>query len=118
MNLDHRGRSNDDCPLIIKLQQEIKDLKMRFHSLRGCAANTGNYFAGHANDHPYGPPSLTLADDDLPFGDETVKACAEEDGGKCYSCGGYFPASSCVANTLDEGERVPVCENCAEGRVG
>jgi len=116
MNLDYRGRSNDDCPLIIKLQQEIKDLKMRFHSLTD---NTSNHLPMHAsNNHPYGPPPLTPADDDLPFGDETVKACAEEDGVKCYSCGGYFPESSCVANTLDEGERVPVCETCAEGRVG
>ena len=61
---------------------------------------------------------LTLADDDLPFGDETVTTCDDETGVKCYSCGGYFPESSCIANTLDEGERVPVCESCAEGRVG
>ena len=89
---------------------------MRFHDL---TANTSNYLPMHAsNNHPYGPPPLTPADDDLPFGDETVKACAEEDGGKCYSCGGYFPQSSCVANTLDEGESVPVCETCAKGRGG
>tara|TARA_Y100000310_G_scaffold183309_1_gene183432 strand:+ start:430 stop:660 length:231 start_codon:yes stop_codon:yes gene_type:complete len=54
----------------------------------------------------------------MPFGDEPTQPCHEEDGVKCYSCGGYFPESSCVANTLDEGESVPVCEICAEGRVG
>jgi len=47
-----------------------------------------------------------------------AEACAEEEGVKCCSCGGYFPESSCVANTTDEGETVPVCETCAEGRVG
>ena len=26
-DVDHRGRRNDDCPLIIKLQEEIKRLK-------------------------------------------------------------------------------------------
>ena len=71
-----------------------------------------------ANNNPYGQPEPSLADDDLPYGDEPAKPCAEEDGVKCYSCGGYFPESSCIANTLDEGERVPVCESCAEGRVG
>ena len=71
-----------------------------------------------ANNNPYGQPEPSLADDDLPYGDEPTKPCAEEDGVKCYSCGGYFPESSCIANTLDEGERVPVCESCAEGRVG
>ena len=114
MNLDHRGRSNDDCPLIIKLQQEIKDLKMRFHSLTD---NTDRYLQG-SNNFPYGAPKPSLADDDLPYGDETVKACDDETGVKCYSCGGYFPESSCIANTLDEGQTVPVCEACAEGRVG
>ena len=27
MNLDHRGRSNDDCQLIIEMQKEIKQLR-------------------------------------------------------------------------------------------
>ena len=27
MNVDHRGRSNDDCQLIIEMQKEIKQLK-------------------------------------------------------------------------------------------
>ena len=83
----------------------------------GPQANTGNYLQG-SNNFPYGAPKPSLADDELPYGDEPAKQCAEEDGVKCYSCGGYFPESSCVANTLDEGERVPVCESCAEGRVG
>ena len=86
----------------------------RFHSLTD---NPDRYLQG-SNNHPYGPPKPSLANDDLPYGDEPAKACAEEDGVKCYSCGGYFPQSSCVANTLDEGESVPVCETCAEGRVG
>ena len=51
------------------------------------------------------------------FGDESVSPCGEEDGVKCYCCGKYYPESSCVANTLDEGKLVPVCEACAEGRV-
>ena len=59
-----------------------------------------------------------LSQNDLPFGDERAEACEEEYGVKCFSCGGYFPESSCVANTLDEGQTVPVCEACAEGRVG
>ena len=84
----------------------------------GPQANTSNYLFPHANNHPYGAPDPTLADDELPYGDEPAKRCPEEDGVKCYSCGGYFPESSCVANTLDEGESVPVCESCAEGRVG
>ena len=25
MNRDHRGRSNDDCPLIVKLQEDLKN---------------------------------------------------------------------------------------------
>ena len=52
-----------------------------------------------------------------PFGDEPASPCGGEDGGKCYCCGCYYPDSSCVANTLDEGGSVPVCETCAEGRV-
>ena len=87
---------------------------MRFHSLTD---NTSNHLPMHAsNNHPYGPPPLTPADDDLPFGDETVKACAEEDGVKCFSCKGWFPASSCVVNHGDYGEVIPVCETCADGR--
>ncbi len=82
----------------------------------GPQANTSNYLQG-SNNFPYGAPD-PMVGDDLPFGDETVKACDDETGVKCYSCGGYFPESSCVANTLDEGESVPVCETCAEGRVG
>ena len=53
-----------------------------------------------------------------PFGDEPASPCGEEDGVKCYCCGDYYPESSCVANTLDEGRSVPVCKTCAEGRVG
>ena len=90
-------------------------LKYRFHDLYD---NTSKYFRGHANNFPYGAPDPSLADDDLPFGDETVTVCDDETGVKCYSCGGYFPESSCVANTTDEGQTVPVCETCAEGRVG
>ena len=86
---------------------------MRFH---GLFDNTGNVLQG-SNNFPYGAPD-PMVGDDLPFGDEPAKACAEEDGVKCYSCGGYFPESSCVANTTDEGQTVPVCETCAEGRVG
>ena len=42
--------------------------------------NTSKYFKGHANNFPYGAPDPSLADDDLPFGDEpTVKACDDED---------------------------------------
>jgi len=33
-NVDHRGRSNDDCPLIIKLQEEIKRLKNEISHLK------------------------------------------------------------------------------------
>ena len=79
--------------------------------------NTSKYFKGYANNFPYGAPDPSLAEDELPYGDEPTKACVE-DGVKCYSCGGYFPESSCVANTLDEGQTVPVCETCTEGRVG
>ena len=94
----------------------MKKTMMRFPPL---TANTSKHLPMHAsNNHPYGPPPLTPADDDLPFGDENVKACDDETGVKCYSCGGYFPESRCVANTLDEGQTVPVCETCAEGRVG
>ena len=87
---------------------------MRFHSPTD---NTSNVLQG-SNNFPYGAPDPSLADDELPYGDDPAKACAEEDGVKCYSCGGYFPESSCVANTTDEGASVPVCETCAEGRVG
>ena len=87
----------------------------RWHSP---TANTSHVLPIHAaNNNPYGQPS-PMVGDDLPFGDEPAKRCPEEDGVKCYSCGGYFPESSCVANTLDEGQTVPVCETCAEGRVG
>jgi len=49
---------------------------MRFHPL---TANTSKYLPMHAsNNHPYGAPPLTPADDDLPFGDETVKATPGE----------------------------------------
>jgi len=40
-----------------------------------------------------------------------------EDTAKCYSCNGWFPMSSCVLNTEDDGSAVPVCERCASGRV-
>ena len=42
----------------------------------------------------------------------------DEDTAKCYSCRGWFPVSSCVLNTEDDGSAVPVCETCAQGRVG
>ena len=87
----------------------------RWHSL---TSNISQVLPIHAaNNNPYGQPD-PMEGDDLPFGDEPAKACAEEDGVKCYCCGGYFPESSCVANTTDEGQTVPVCETCAEGRVG
>ena len=80
--------------------------------------NTSHVLPIHAaNNNPYGQPD-PIEGDDLPFGDETIKACDDETGVKCYSCGGYFPESSCVANMLDEGILVAVCETCAEGRVG
>jgi hypothetical protein len=88
---------------------------MKFHSPTD---NTSKYLFPNANNFPYGAPDPSLADDELPYGDEPSKACAEEDGVKCYCCGGYFPESSCVANTLDENVIVAVCETCSEGRVG
>ena len=77
---------------------------MRFHSL---TANTEQVPSDARIQQPpiRCAPSLTPADDSLPFGDETVTACDDETGVKCYSCGGYFPESSCIANTLDEGDR-------------
>ena len=51
-------------------------LKYRFH---GPQANTSNYLFPHANDNPYGAPDSSLADDDLPFEFETVKAPKSDD---------------------------------------
>ena len=41
--------------------------------------NTSKYFKGHANNFPYGAPDSSLADDDLPFEFETVKATKLDD---------------------------------------
>ncbi len=41
-----------------------------------------------------------------------------EDVAKCFCCGGWFPLESCVVNHDEEHKAVPVCETCAEGRVG
>ena len=41
----------------------------------------------------------------------------DDDTAKCYSCNGWFPVSSCVLNTEDDGTAVPVCERCASGKV-
>ena len=43
-NLDHRGRSNDDCPLIIKLQQEIKSMRKTKDYIK----EHGRYFEAEA----------------------------------------------------------------------
>ena len=51
-------------------------LKYRFHDLYD---NTSKYFRGHANNFPYGAPDPSLADDDLPFEFETVKATKSDD---------------------------------------
>jgi hypothetical protein len=91
----------------------MKNMKpFLFHGLQ---ANTGNYLQG-SNNFPYGAPKPSLADDELPYGDEPAKRCPEEDGVKCFSCKGWFPASSCVVNHGDYGEVIPVCETCADGR--
>ena len=37
--------------------------------------NTSKYFKGYANNFPYGAPDPSLADDELPYGDEPTKAC-------------------------------------------
>ena len=50
-------------------------LKFRFHGLYD---NTSNVLQG-SNNFPYGAPKPSLADDDLPFGDETVKAPKSDD---------------------------------------
>ena len=49
---------------------------MRFHDPYD---NTSKYFNGHANNFPYGAPDPSLADDDLPFEFETVKATKSDD---------------------------------------
>ena len=51
--------------------------------------------------------------DDVP----TQAMCDDDDTAKCYSCNGWFPVSSCVLNTEDDGTAVPVCERCASGKV-
>jgi len=62
---------------LTKAEETIKKALMRFHPL---TANTSKYLPMHAsNNHPYGPPPLTPADDDLPFEFETVKAAKSDD---------------------------------------
>ena len=78
---------------------------MRFFSLTD---NTSNHLPMHAsNNHPYGAPPK-LEDNEMDYGDEDVA--------KCFSCKGWFPASSCVVNHGDYGEAIPVCETCADGK--
>jgi len=36
-----------------------------------------------ANNHPYGAPDPTLADDELPYDDEPAEACAEDGDEAC-----------------------------------
>ena len=60
-----------------------------------------------ANNFPYGAPPK-LEDNEMDYGDEDVT--------KCFSCKGWFPASSCVVNHGDYGEEIPVCETCADGK--
>jgi hypothetical protein len=63
---------------------------------------------------PYrGKQSSNITWDDVP----TQAMRDDEDTAKCYSCNGWFPVSSCVLNTEDDGTAVPVCERCASGRV-
>ena len=42
----------------------------------------------------------------------------DDDACKCFSCAGWFPWDSCVINHDEEYKAVPVCETCADGRVG
>ena len=49
----------------------------------GPQANTSNYLFPHANNHPYGAPDPTLADDELPYDDEPAEACAEDGDEAC-----------------------------------
>jgi hypothetical protein len=53
--------------------------------------------------------------DDVP--DKFIKLDID-DTAKCFCCGGWFPLESCVVNHDEEHKAVPVCETCAEGRVG
>ncbi len=90
--------------------------------------NTSNYLPMHAaNNHPYGAPPK-LEDDDIPMSwggdigwadvpDKFINLDNEETA-KCFCCGGWFPLESCVVNHDEEHKAVPVCETCAEGRVG
>ena len=41
-----------------------------------------------------------------------------DDSAKCYCCRGWFQLESSVVNHDEEHKAVPVCETCAEGRVG
>jgi len=104
-----------------------------FHGLQ---ANTGNYLQG-SNNYPYGPPPV-LKDNDMDYGEPTWDKVPEEfiilgdnvsvglsdkvfmaeDVAKCFCCGGWFPLESCLVNHDEEHKAVPVCESCAEGRVG
>ncbi len=111
---------------------------MRFHDLTD---NTSKRLPMHAsNNHPYGAPPK-LEDDDIPMswdgdigwadvpekfiilGDNVSVGLSDqvfmaEDVAKCFCCGGWFPFESCVVNHDEEHKAVPVCETCAEGRVG
>ena len=53
--------------------------------------------------------------DDVP--DKFIKLDID-DTAKCFCCSGWFPVDSCVVNHDEEHKAVPVCETCAEGRVG
>ncbi len=96
---------------------------MRFHALTD---NTSYYLKG-ANNYPYGKPPQ-FEDDDIPMswdGDigwadvpEKFINLDTDDTAKCFSCGGWFPLDSCTVNHDEEHKAVPVCETCADGRVG
>jgi hypothetical protein len=89
---------------------------MRFHAKTD---NTANYLQG-ANNFPYGAPPK-LEDNEISFTWDDVPTHAtrdDDDTAKCFSCGGWFPVTSCVINHVDDGSPVPVCETCADGRVG
>ncbi len=42
----------------------------------------------------------------------------DDDACKCFSCGGWWDMDDCVLNHDEEHKAVPVCNTCAEGRVG
>tara|TARA_R110001599_G_scaffold154792_1_gene340416 strand:- start:565 stop:870 length:306 start_codon:yes stop_codon:yes gene_type:complete len=97
--------------------------KMRFHD---STDNTGNYLKG-ANNYPYSkPPKLgndyipMSWEDDIGWDDVPEKFIKLDidDAAKCFCCSGWFPLDSCVVNHDEEHKAVPVCETCADGRVG